>query len=167
MDSKLSSNRKLGSSWSFKKKLIIGLISISSVVAFTIALVAAYYIQRSQVVANALKGEIELLHKQSPKQPTKALPMEQLYAKVLNKTIAEAMACENAVIASDVGETRKIVTETEGVLVRLNAGKIAQALVKLLADNDTLLHKGQSAREKIMQEHSIEKFTDYLLELMN
>ncbi len=84
-----------------------------------------------------------------------------------SQALMEAMACDNAVIASDVGETRKIVTETEGVLVRLNAGKIAQALVKLLADNDTLLHKGQSAREKIMQEHSIEKFTDYLLELMN
>ena len=84
-----------------------------------------------------------------------------------SQALMEAMACENAVIASDVGETRKIVTETEGVLVRLNAGKIAQALVKLLADNDTLLHKGQSAREKIMQEHSIEKFTDYLLVLMN
>jgi len=84
-----------------------------------------------------------------------------------SQALMEAMACENAVIVSDVGETRKIVTETEGVLVRLDAVKIAQALVKLLADNDTLLHKGQNAREKVIREHSIEKFTDYLLELIN
>jgi glycosyltransferase involved in cell wall biosynthesis len=84
-----------------------------------------------------------------------------------SQALMEAMACENAVIASDVGETRKIVTETEGVLVKLDADKIAQALIKLLADNDTRLQKGQSARERVMREHSIEKFTNYFLNLMS
>ncbi|MBK7498974.1 MAG: glycosyltransferase family 4 protein [Ignavibacteriales bacterium] len=33
-----------------------------------------------------------------------------------SQSLLEAMACENAIIASDVGETRKLVSEDEGFL---------------------------------------------------
>ncbi len=84
-----------------------------------------------------------------------------------SQALMEAMACENAVIASDVGETRKIVTENEGVLVELDANKIAKALIFLFSNPDTLQAKGRSARKKVMQEHTISRFKEYFYQLMD
>ena len=82
-----------------------------------------------------------------------------------SQALMEAMACENAVIASDVGETRKIVTGDEGVLVKLDAQDIAKALTELLANDDARLLLGQNARKRVLMEHTVERFTDYFLEL--
>lgn len=84
-----------------------------------------------------------------------------------SQALMEAMACENATVASDVGETRRIVTDNEGVLVQLNADEIAGALVKLLSDDNVRATMGQNARKRVMEKHSIEVFTDYFLKLMS
>ena len=81
------------------------------------------------------------------------------------QALMEAMACENAIIASDVGETRKMVTEKEGELVKLDAKEIAKTLVKLISNENDLIKKGKNAREKVMREHTIEKFTEYFYSL--
>ena len=52
-----------------------------------------------------------------------------------SQSLIEAMACENAIIASDVGETRMLVTENEGILVGFNPESISEAIYKLLKNS--------------------------------
>ena len=65
-----------------------------------------------------------------------------------SQSLLEAMACENAIIASDVGETRKLVTENEGILVPLSAEKIADAIQFLLENPAECERLGKNARKK-------------------
>ena len=83
-----------------------------------------------------------------------------------SQALMEAMACENAVIASDVGETRRMVTEKEGILVNLIPGEIAEALNTLFSDEPERMIKGKNARKKVMTEHTIDRFKEYFYELM-
>ena len=78
-----------------------------------------------------------------------------------SQSLLEAMACENAIIASDVGETRKLVTEDEGILVSLNAEEIAGAIEKLFIDDKLTEQLGKNARNKVIENHTIEKYTEY------
>lgn len=82
-----------------------------------------------------------------------------------SQSLLEAMACENAIIASDVGETRKLVTENEGILVPMDESIIADALIRLLADSSECERLGKNARKKVLEEHNIEKYSKYFFEL--
>ncbi|TAL63095.1 MAG: glycosyltransferase [Bacteroidetes bacterium] len=82
-----------------------------------------------------------------------------------SQSLIEAMACENAIIASDVGETRRLVTENEGILVPLNSDKIAQAIQFFLEHPEECEQMGKNARQKVLKEQSIEKFADYFLKI--
>ena len=78
-----------------------------------------------------------------------------------SQSLIEAMACENAIIASDVGETRLLVTENEGILVDLDAAEIADAIEKLFTTPDLIERFGKNARKKVIENHTIEKFAEY------
>lgn len=82
-----------------------------------------------------------------------------------SQSVLEAMACENAIIASDVGETRKLVTNNEGILVNLNAGEIAEAMNKLISNPKLIKKLGKNARKKAMAEHNIEKYSEYFYKI--
>ena len=84
-----------------------------------------------------------------------------------SQALIEAMACENAVIASDVGETRKLVTEKEGLLTAPDAEKIADALKQLFSNEEKILAKGRNARKKVMTEHTVERFRNYFYSLFD
>jgi glycosyltransferase involved in cell wall biosynthesis len=64
-----------------------------------------------------------------------------------------------------VGETRKLVTENEGILVCLNAQEIAEAIIKLIEDEPKRKMLAQNARKKVLAEHNIEKYLDYFYSL--
>lgn len=78
-----------------------------------------------------------------------------------SQSLIEAMACENAIIASDVGETRLLVTENEGILVDLNPQSIADAIYKLFSTPGLIEKIGSNARKKVIENHTIEKYADY------
>ena len=78
-----------------------------------------------------------------------------------SQSLIEAMACENAIIASDVGETRLIVTENEGILVSLNPDSIADATYKLFSKEGLIEKLGANARKKVIDNHTVEKFAEY------
>jgi glycosyltransferase involved in cell wall biosynthesis len=82
-----------------------------------------------------------------------------------SQSLLEAMACENAIIASDVGETRTLVTGNEGILVPLKAEKVAEAIQYLLEHSEECERMGRNARQKVLKEHTIEKFADYFLKI--
>ncbi|MGD1822476.1 MAG: glycosyltransferase [Pleomorphochaeta sp.] len=84
-----------------------------------------------------------------------------------SQSLLEAMACENAIIASDVGETRMLVTEDEGILVNLDKQSVADAILTLINQPSLCLKLGKRARCKAVVEHSIEKFAEYFNEIMS
>jgi glycosyltransferase involved in cell wall biosynthesis len=84
-----------------------------------------------------------------------------------SQSLIEAMACENAIVASDVGETRRLVTEKEGVLVVLTAESIAKGIMELLVDDEERNLKGENARAKVLKEHTVENFVDYFISITN
>jgi glycosyltransferase involved in cell wall biosynthesis len=84
-----------------------------------------------------------------------------------SQSLIEAMACENAIIASDVGETRLLVTENEGILVGLNPQEIAEAIFKLFSTKGLIEKLGSNARKKVIKDHTVEKFAEYFYSITN
>jgi glycosyltransferase involved in cell wall biosynthesis len=78
-----------------------------------------------------------------------------------SQSLIEAMACENAIIASDVGETRKLVTENEGILVNLDSEIIAEEIYKLFTTKGLIEQLGSNARKKVIENHTVEKYAEY------
>lgn len=82
-----------------------------------------------------------------------------------SQSLLEAMACGNAIIATDVGETRRLVDEKVGILIKEDTKELADAIIRLLADPDASKAMGYWARERVIREHNIETFTRYLDDL--
>lgn len=82
-----------------------------------------------------------------------------------SQSLLEAMACGNAIIATDVGETRRLVDEKVGILIKEDTEELADAIIRLLADPDVSKAMGYWARERVIREHNIETFTRYLGDL--
>lgn len=120
------------------------------------------------VILNELKN-IQLLGHIA--NPVKYLCKSKIFISIQqnnnypSQSLLEAMACENAIIASDVGETRKLVNKKTGVLVNLNAQEIANAILKLITNEKDIISYGKNARQKVLQEHTIKKYIDYFYSL--
>ncbi|TAJ15061.1 glycosyltransferase [Marinilabiliaceae bacterium JC017] len=84
-----------------------------------------------------------------------------------SQALLEAMAAENATVASDVGDTRQLVTEAEGILVQFDASTVAGAIYQLLANPEECHQKGHRARKKVMTNHTIQHFSAYFLSLFD
>jgi glycosyltransferase involved in cell wall biosynthesis len=80
-----------------------------------------------------------------------------------SQALLEAMACGNAIVATDVGSTSKLVDSSTGIRVNGTPEEVARALVKLLNHPSQTEQMGEAARKKVTTEHTIEKFTSYLL----
>lgn len=82
-----------------------------------------------------------------------------------SQSLLEAMACKNAIIASDVGETRLLVTDKEGILVELTPKSISEAILKLINDEYLIEKKSKAAYIKATTEHTVEKFANYFISI--
>jgi glycosyltransferase involved in cell wall biosynthesis len=83
-----------------------------------------------------------------------------------SQSLIEAMACENAVVVTDVGDTRMLVSEEDGLLVRADYLEIANA-IRLLLENESLRkHLGEAAREKVTTTHTLERFVEWFDKIM-
>jgi len=80
-----------------------------------------------------------------------------------SQSLIEAMACENAIVASDVGETRKLISENEGILVSLSKESIAKAIKELLLNKEKCKKLGKNARERVLKEQSTKNYIEYFL----
>jgi glycosyltransferase involved in cell wall biosynthesis len=100
-------------------------------------------------------------------EPWKYMRKSKVYVSIQqvnnypSQSLIEAMACENAIIASDVGETRLLVTENEGILVDLTPESIAEAIYELFSTDGLIEKLGVNARKKVIENHTVEKFADY------
>jgi len=83
-----------------------------------------------------------------------------------SQSLIEAMACENGIVATDVGNTRRLVTKEEGLLVSEDPIQVAQAFYAFLSNPQLQKKMGANAREKVMTEHSLEQFVEWFDALM-
>lgn len=74
----------------------------------------------------------------------------------------EAMACGNAIIARDVGQTRAFVREgANGLLIEAaDADALADALLALMADDERLRASGVESRRITLEEHCADHVTE-------
>lgn len=82
-----------------------------------------------------------------------------------SQSVLEAMACGNAIIASDVGDTRMFINESNGILIPLNTESLVAALKQLIEDKEKIQKMGMAAVEFVKSNHTVEKCGDYYLAL--
>jgi glycosyltransferase involved in cell wall biosynthesis len=79
-----------------------------------------------------------------------------------SQALLEAMASGAAVVATDVGLTRKLVDQTVGLVVDPTPESVARAVVSLLNDPAHAEAMGLRGRTRVVQEHSLDAYLDYL-----
>lgn len=82
-----------------------------------------------------------------------------------SQSVLEAMACGNAIIASDVGDTRMFVNDEVGILIPLELSSLVNALERLINNKEQALMLGKNAREFVLKNHILEKCSEYYLDL--
>ena len=86
----------------------------------------------------------------------------QEYDNYHSQSLMEAMACGCAIVASDVGETWRLVSKDIGYRVQLKPESIAERIEYLLDNPNQAIMMGKKAREKVMQEQTVEKYAEYI-----
>lgn len=89
----------------------------------------------------------------------------QLYENLGSSSLLEAMASANAIVATDVGQTWRIIDETVGRRVPVDAGAIAAAIIDLLSDPGRLAAMGVAARRRVVERFGPEPYVERLLAL--
>lgn len=84
-----------------------------------------------------------------------------------SQSVLEAMACGNAIIASDVGDTEMLITKNNGILIPINKSELINALYKLINDRELTRSMGISGRDFVIKNHTVEKYCDYFVNIIN
>lgn len=84
-----------------------------------------------------------------------------------SQSVLEAMACGNAIIASDAGDTGMLINNSNGILIPLNKDALTAAMETLIKNKDEALNLGKSGREFVIKEHTLEKSAEYYLTLFD
>jgi glycosyltransferase involved in cell wall biosynthesis len=82
-----------------------------------------------------------------------------------SQSVLEAMACGNAIIATDVGDTRMFVNEDNGTLITLDTDSLAGAIRFYLDNPGKAKEKGAFAARYVRENFTIEKAAAYYLGL--
>lgn len=79
-----------------------------------------------------------------------------------SQALLEAMACECAVVATDVGQTERLVDGRVGLRVDATPTAVAEAVVQLLANPVRTAQMGRQGRRRVMASHSTDAYLDYV-----
>jgi len=79
-----------------------------------------------------------------------------------SQALIEAMACGNAIVATNVGLTHRMVTPDVGILIN-SKEELVKAVVKFSTDKELAKNAGRKGRDKMMKEFTVQRFTQYLL----
>ena len=91
----------------------------------------------------------------------------QRYENYPSQTILEAMACGAIVIATDVGETQKIVKPELGLLTKSEPNTLAKSLLYAIENYDCLSYKSNIAKNFALSNHNIDHYSQHLLAFLN
>ena len=79
-----------------------------------------------------------------------------------SQALLEAMACGCAVVATEVGQTWKLVDEHTGFRVAMKASAVADAVVWLLDNPEQAVKYGANGRDRVLKEQSLDTYLNYL-----
>lgn len=82
-----------------------------------------------------------------------------------SQSILEAMACGNAIIASNAGDTNLFINESNGILIDLELSQLVSALKKLISEPRLAISLGKNGREFALNNHTIERAEQYYMGL--
>lgn len=97
-------------------------------------------------------------------QRSKIVLSIQQYENYPSQTLLEASACETAVIATDVGDTRMICNESNSLLIKNEGLMLANAIELLLVSDSLRMGLSKKLREDVMKGHSVKKFAEYYIQ---
>jgi glycosyltransferase involved in cell wall biosynthesis len=83
-----------------------------------------------------------------------------------SQAVLEAMACGNAVIATDVGDTRLFVNNENGFLISPGVQELTRTLRQCLQNRELVLKKGHEAANFVRKNFTIERAVDYYMNLI-
>jgi glycosyltransferase involved in cell wall biosynthesis len=125
---------------------------------------------KSFITENKLRNRINFQFSKNPPEifaETSVFVSLQSGTNYPSQSVLEAMACGNAVIASNRGDTQLFINEQNGVLVDLKLESVVNAIEKLI-NNPALANKlGINGRDFVMKNHTIEKASAYYLNLID
>lgn len=81
-----------------------------------------------------------------------------------SQSLIEAMASGCAVIATDVGETHKLVTPDRGWLIPYDADKLTEAILHALQNPIQCEILGQRAQSFVSKNFTVEKYSNYFID---
>ncbi len=119
--------------------------------------------------ANDLSGKVIFqFHKNPPEifAETSVFVSMQTHTNYPSQSVLEAMACGNAIIASDVPDTRLFINEENGILIPLEAAALVTALDRLISNPDLGRRLGENARNFVLENHTVEKYSEYYIGLI-
>jgi len=82
-----------------------------------------------------------------------------------SQALLEAMASGCAIVATDIGETRKVVDESCGFLTTTDPEEMTLRIDFLLENMEIAKEMGHSARQKVMREQTFERYATHLSDL--
>jgi glycosyltransferase involved in cell wall biosynthesis len=83
-----------------------------------------------------------------------------------SQSLLESMAANNAVIATDVGETRRLVDAENGLLLgEASPAALAAAIEELTGNPELCERLGRESRQRAMDGHSLARYADYMEEV--
>lgn len=86
----------------------------------------------------------------------------QRFENYPSQSLLEAMACSNAIIATNVGLTKKIIDKNVGLLINYDYKDLADNIIEIFRDENKIRYYGMNARSKVMSEHTAERFHKYI-----
>ncbi|MGA0584032.1 MAG: glycosyltransferase family 4 protein [Castellaniella sp.] len=78
-----------------------------------------------------------------------------------SQSLLEAMASGCAVIATDVGETRRLLDDSCSILIDSRPECLAKAVESLMNDPVRCRSLGLAARKRVLENHTLERFAEY------
>jgi glycosyltransferase involved in cell wall biosynthesis len=79
-----------------------------------------------------------------------------------SQALLEAMACGCAIVATDTGQTRRLVDDSVGRLAPVQPEAVAQAIAELLDHPDRAEAMGRAARQRVLAQHTAAAYADFV-----
>jgi glycosyltransferase involved in cell wall biosynthesis len=84
-----------------------------------------------------------------------------------SQSVLEAMACGNAIVASNRGDTELLINNKNGVLINLDVKSLIVTLDNLIKNPEETFRLGFEGSVYVRKEHTIEKYAEYFLNILN
>jgi glycosyltransferase involved in cell wall biosynthesis len=87
----------------------------------------------------------------------------QKFGNYPSQVVLESLASSCAVIATDVGETRMFLNDSNSILIDYDPSALLEAIKLLLADENLRAKIADSGRKSVLQQQTIERYSNYFL----